>query len=303
MFRRDLLIDAKELVGEWCRSQVLFGDLSKNNALHLFGLRDVAKTSVQPVVAVRLNESASAEAKPKVVRLDLRCRLLRPDEVKQRGVESLGCELYELASKLSRRLPALTVRLSKVTADKTAATVSVESWAANDGMGRQIKAQSVIVAAGESSLDAIFRSMFKSFTMSAVVHDVEAEIDKLQLVRERHPAMQQVQVMEPENLDFVPGEFVDMELNKISVSSPNHLNQRMQVELKRCAMFHGFVIDPVDQLFLFSNSGQRVVARIANVSGCLRQAELQSFIHCDEDVLVLVSGLTLNLGDLESDLD
>jgi hypothetical protein len=69
--------------------------------------------------------------------------------------------------------------------------------------------------------------------------------------------------MKSKILDFVPAEFVDMELDKISSSSPNPLNQRMRVEL------HGVVIDPVDQLFFFNDSGQRVVVGIADVCRCL----------------------------------
>jgi hypothetical protein len=69
-------------------------------------------------------------------------------------------------------------------------------------------------------------------------------------------------------VDFVPAEFVDMELNKISSSSPNPLNQRMRVELEGSAVFHGFVIDLVDQLLSFDDSGQRVVLNIANVGPC-----------------------------------
>ncbi len=68
-----------------------------------------------------------------------------------------------------------------------------------------------------------------------------------------------------ESLDLVPAEFVDMKFDKISASSPNPLNQRMRVELKRCAMFHGFVIDPIDELFFFEDSSQKVVVGIANV--------------------------------------
>jgi hypothetical protein len=81
--------------------------------------------------------------------------------------------------------------------------------------------------------------------------------------------MQQVQVMKSESLDFVPAEFVDMELDKISSSSPNPLNQRMRVELEWCTVFHGVVIDPVDQLFFFNDSGHRVVVGIADVCRCL----------------------------------
>jgi hypothetical protein len=105
--------------------------------------------------------------------------LLGPDEVEQRGVEALRCELHELMPKLSCRLPALSVRLGKVTADETAATVSMESWAANDGVGRKIKARSVIVATRDGSFEASVRLVFKRSTVSAVVHDVETEVDEL----------------------------------------------------------------------------------------------------------------------------
>jgi hypothetical protein len=74
--------------------------------------------------------------------------------------------------------------------------------------------------------------------------------------------------MKSESLDFVPAKFVDVKLDKVSSSSPNPLNQRVRVELEGSAMFHGFVIDPVDQLLFFNNTGQRVVARIANVRRC-----------------------------------
>jgi hypothetical protein len=71
------------------------------------------------------------------------------------------------------------MRLGKVAADETAATVGVKSRTANNRVGRQIKARSVIVAAKEGSLDATFRSVFKGTTVSTVIHDVEAKIDEL----------------------------------------------------------------------------------------------------------------------------
>ncbi len=109
--------------------------------------------------------------------------------------------------------------------------------------------------------------------------------------------------MESESVDFVPAEFVDMELDKISSSSPNPLNQRMRVELEGSTVFHGVVVDPVDQLRVLNDSGQRVVVRIANICWCFRQTELQSLVHCDEDVLLFVLGLTSNFSDLESDFN
>jgi hypothetical protein len=161
------------------------------------------------------------------------------------------------------------VRIGEVAADEAAATISVESRAADDGVGRQVKTWSVIIAAGESSLNASFRSVFKGPAVSTVIHDVEAKVHKLQLVRKRHSAVQQIQVMESKCLDFIPAEFVDVNLDKISTSSPNPLNQCMRVELKWCTMFHGFVVDPIDQLFLFDDSGQRVVVGVTDVCRCL----------------------------------
>jgi hypothetical protein len=102
-----------------------------------------------------------------------------------------------------------------------------------------------------------------------MIHDVETKVHKLQFIRKRHSAVQQIQVMESECLDFVPAEFVDVKLDKISSSSPNPLNQCMRVELKRSTMFHGFVIDLVDQLFFLDNFSQTIVVRIANVCRCL----------------------------------
>jgi hypothetical protein len=101
LFCCDLLVDAKELVGERASGQISLGNVSENFAFCLFGLRNVAETSVQPVVAVCLNKSAPADPKPEVMRLDFHCRLLRPDQVKQRGVEALRRELHELAPELS----------------------------------------------------------------------------------------------------------------------------------------------------------------------------------------------------------
>jgi hypothetical protein len=109
-------------------------------------------------------------------------------------------------------------------ADEAAATISVQSRAADDRVGRQIEARSVIVATGECSFDASFGSVFKGSTVSVMVHDVESEIDEFQLVREWHSAVKQFQMMESERLDFVPAEFVDVELDKVSASSPNPLN-------------------------------------------------------------------------------
>jgi hypothetical protein len=48
-----------------------------------------------------LDESTPAETKPEVMWLDVRCRLLCPDEVEQRSVQTLRREFHELASKLS----------------------------------------------------------------------------------------------------------------------------------------------------------------------------------------------------------
>ncbi len=76
-------------------------------------------------------------------------------------------------------------------------------------------------------------------------------------------------MMKSKSLDFVPAKFVDVILDKISTSSPNFLNQRMRVELKRCTVFHGFIIDPVDELFFLDNFSQTIVVRIANVCRCL----------------------------------
>jgi hypothetical protein len=161
----------------------------------------------------------------------------------------------------------------------------------------------MIVAAREGSLDASLRSVLERSTVRAMIHDVETEVDELQLVRKRHSAVQQIQVMESECLDFVPAQFVDVMFDKISSSSPNPLNQCMRVELEGSTMFHGFVIDPVDQLFLFDDSGQRVIVGVSDVCRCLGQTKLQCFIHRDEDVFLLVFGLTSKLGNFEGNLD
>ncbi len=83
LFRRDFLLDGEELVGERSRVEVSFGNFKIDVALRLFVLQDVAESSIQPVVAVSLDESAPTETKPEVVKLDVRCRLFRPDEVEQ----------------------------------------------------------------------------------------------------------------------------------------------------------------------------------------------------------------------------
>ncbi len=74
------------------------------------------------------------------------------------------------------------MRLSEMAADEAAATVGVKSRAANDGVGRQIKSRSVIVAARESSFDASFGLVFEGSAVSTVIHDVEAKIHELQLI-------------------------------------------------------------------------------------------------------------------------
>ncbi len=167
------------------------------------------------------------------------------------------------------------MRLGKVTANETAATVSMESRAADDGVGRQIEARSVIIATRESSFDASFRSVPKRSAVGAMIHDVEAKVHKLQLISEWHSAVQKIQMMESKSLDFVPAQFVDVILDKISPSSANPLNQSMRIELERCTMFHSFVVDPVDQLFFFNNSGKRVVVGVSDVCRCLRQTSFQ----------------------------
>ena len=195
------------------------------------------------------------------------------------------------------------MRLGEVAADEAAATISMKCRATDDGVSWQIETWSVIVATRKGSLGASFRSVFERSTVSAVIHDVEAKVHKLQLIRKRHSAVQQIQMMESECLDFVPAQFVDVKLDKIGSSSPNPLNQCVRVELERSAMFHGFIVDPVDQLFFLDNSSQKVVVAIANVRRRFRQAKLQSFVHRDEDVLLLVLSLTSKLGYLERDLD
>ncbi len=71
------------------------------------------------------------------------------------------------------------MRLGKVTADVTAAAISVKCRATNDRVGRKVEVQSVIITAGEGSFDASFRSVFERTTVSTVIHDVEAKIHKL----------------------------------------------------------------------------------------------------------------------------
>ncbi len=81
--------------------------------------------------------------------------------------------------------------------------------------------------------------------------------------------MQQVQVVKHKSLDFVPAEFLNAELDKISWSLPNPLNQCMGIELKWCTVFHCVVVNPVNQHCILDDSGQRVVLRVVNVCGCL----------------------------------
>jgi len=190
-----------------------------------------------------------------------------------------------------------------MTANVTAATVSMKCWAADDGVGWQIETRSVIVATGEGSLNASFRSVLERSAVSAMIHYVETKVHELQLIRERHSAVKQIKVTESESLDFVPTELIDMKFDKVSASSPNPLNQCMRVELEWCTMFYSFIIDPVDEFFFLDDFSQTIVVRIAGVRRCLRQAELQSFIHRDEEVLLFVLCLTSKLGDLESNLD
>jgi hypothetical protein len=138
---------------------------------------------------------------------------------------------------------------------------------------------SVIVAAREGSFNASFRSMFERSTVRTVIHNVETKVDKLQLIQKRHSAVQQVQVMKSECLDFVPAEFVDIKLDKVSASSPNPLNQCMRVELEGGTMFHGVVVDPVDQFLFFDNSRQTIVVKLRMSAGAFdRQSSNASFI-------------------------
>ena len=188
-------------------------------------------------------------------------------------------------------------------ANEAAATVSMKCRTTNDRVGRQIEARSVIIATREGAFDTGLRSVFERSAVSTMIHDVEAKIHKLELVRERHSAVQQIQMMESKRLDFVPAQFVDVMFDKISSSSPNPLNQCMRVELEGGTMFDGFVIDPVDQLFFFNNFSQTVIVRIANVRRCFRQTKFQGLVHRDEDVFVFVFCLTSKPGDLQSDLD
>jgi hypothetical protein len=64
------------------------------------------------------------------------------------------------------------MRIGKVTPDEAAATISMKGWAANDRVGWQVDARSVIIAAKEGSLDASLRSVFKRSTVSTMVHNV-----------------------------------------------------------------------------------------------------------------------------------
>ena len=119
------------------------------------------------------------------------------------------------------------MRLGEVATNATAVTVSVKCRTTNDRVGRKIEIRSVIVATRESAFDTRLRSVFERSTVSAVIHDVETKVHELQLIRERHPAVQQIQMMESESLDFVPAELIDVRLDKVSASSPNPLNQCM----------------------------------------------------------------------------
>jgi hypothetical protein len=74
------------------------------------------------------------------------------------------------------------VRFGEVAADEAAATIGVKCRAANNGVGRKIKARSVIIATREGSLDASLRSVLKRSTVRAMIHDVDAKVHKLQLV-------------------------------------------------------------------------------------------------------------------------
>ena len=74
-------------------------------------------------------------------------------------------------------------------ADETAAAVGVKCWAADDRVGRQIEARSVVVATGEGAFNTSFGSVFKRSTVSAMVHDVETKVHKLQFIRKRHSAV------------------------------------------------------------------------------------------------------------------
>ena len=81
------------------------------------------------------------------------------------------------------------MRLRKMAADEAAATISVQSRAADDRVGRQIETWSVIVATREGAFDTSFRSVLKRSTVSAMVHDVETKVHKLQFIRKRHSAV------------------------------------------------------------------------------------------------------------------
>ncbi len=74
------------------------------------------------------------------------------------------------------------MRIGEVAADVTAATISVESRAADDRVGRQIETWSVIVATREGAFNTSFRSVFKRSAVSAVIHDVETKVHKLQFI-------------------------------------------------------------------------------------------------------------------------
>jgi hypothetical protein len=81
------------------------------------------------------------------------------------------------------------MRLGKMAADETAATVGVKCWAADDRVGRQIETWSVIVATREGAFDTSFGSVFKRSTVSTMVHDVETKVHKLKFIRKRHSAV------------------------------------------------------------------------------------------------------------------
>jgi hypothetical protein len=74
------------------------------------------------------------------------------------------------------------MRLGEMAADEAAAAISVKCRTTNDRVGWKIEARSMIVTAREGSLGASFRLMFERSTVSTVIHDMEAEINKFQLV-------------------------------------------------------------------------------------------------------------------------
>ncbi len=112
-----------------------------------------------------------------------------------------------------------------------------------------------------------------------MIHQLKTQVEIVELIRDWHSPLEEVDVNKRKFVDFLPGESGVIILDEVRASAPDTMNQVMRVELKGSAVVDGSVIDPVEQFALLFGSDKVVVTLVANVCRCFGHAHSRaSFI-------------------------